>query len=461
MSESPDEPSRRAGLITLGCARNDVDSSELGGRLAAQGWELGDDLDDADVIVVNTCGFIAQAKKDSIDTILAAADTGRPVVAVGCLAERYGAELAEELPEATVLSFDDYPDISDRLADAIAGVSHPAHTPRDRRRLLPLAPVDRAPAAAGAQIPGHAPTSAQRLLSAAPSQSVKLASGCDRRCTFCAIPQFRGAFVSRPPEQIVDEVAVLARRGAREVVLVSENSTSYGKDLGDLRLLEKLLADLALTPELAWLRVSYLQPAEMRPDLVSVIGSTPGVARYFDMSFQHAAGDVLRRMRRFGDGGAFLELIARIRAVAPEAGIRSNFIVGFPQETEADVAQLCDFLIEARLDAIGVFGYSDEDGTAAVDLPGHLDDDEVAARVTEVAALADTLMAQRAEDRLGAVTDMLVERVAEGVAEGRCEHQGPDDAATVVHDATGLSVGDVVQVRIVGDEGLDLVAVTT
>jgi tRNA A37 methylthiotransferase MiaB len=208
-------------------------------------------------------------------------------------------------------------------------------------------------------------------------------------------------------------------------------------------------------------RVSYLQPAEMRPDLVTGIGSTPGVARYFDLSFQHASGAVLRRMRRFGDGQAFLELIDRIRAVAPTAGIRSNFIVGFPQETQADVDELCNFLIAARLDAIGVFGYSDEDGTAAVDLPGHLDDDEVAARVAHVAALADTLMVQRAEERLGEVTTMLVERIVDGAAEGRCEHQGPDDATTLVADGAGLSVGDLVEVRIVADDGVDLVAVAT
>lgn len=443
---------RTVALVTLGCARNEVDSEELAATLDARGWRLVADAEGADVVLVNTCGFVEQAKRDSIETILGAADLGVPVVAAGCLAERYGATLADELPEAMVVGFDEYPSIADRLEDAIAGRDFTSHQPRDRRSLLPLSPVERTDAGA----PGHRLTG-PRLLATGPSVPVKLASGCDRRCTFCAIPAFRGAFVSRRPTEVRDEIADLAAAGVREVVLVSENSTSYGKDLGDLRLLEALLPELGAVPGLEWVRVSYLQPAEMRPGLTEVIAGTPGVARYFDLSFQHASADVLRRMRRFGDAEAFLGLCERIRSLAPDAGIRSNFIVGFPGETEADLRTLTDFLTAARLDAIGVFGYSDEDGTAAVEFDGHLPAEEIEARRSEVHGLADMLMDARAAERIGSRGRLLVESVSAAGSEGRCEHQGPEDGTTLVPDRH-LHVGEVYDVVIDGTDGVDLLA---
>jgi MiaB/RimO family radical SAM methylthiotransferase len=287
---------------------------------------------------------------------------------------------------------------------------------------------------------------------------LKIASGCDRRCTFCAIPAFRGAFVSRRPGDLVAEASWLADHGVRELLLVSENSTSYGKDLGDLRLLESLLPQLAAVPGVCRVRVSYLQPAEVRPGLVEVLADTPGVARYFDLSFQHGSGSVLRSMRRFGDAGRFLQLIEQIRGLAPDAGIRSNFIVGFPGETEADVAVLQDFLADARLDAIGVFGYSDEDGTEAASLPGKLPDDEIGARVEEVAGLADTLMAERAAARIGSTVDVLIEDVLpDGRYIGRAEHQAPEvDGAIEVCSVARLAVGDLVSAAVTGSDGVDL-----
>ena len=214
---------------------------------------------------------------------------------------------------------------------------------------------------------------------------LKIASGCDRRCSFCAIPAFRGAFLSRPPEDLVAEAEWLAGHGVRELVLVSENSTSYGKDLGNPRLLDELLPALAAVPGIDRIRVSYLQPAELRPALIEVMTSTPGVAPYFDLSFQHASGRVLRAMRRFGDRERFGALLDQVRQACPEAGVRSNFIVGFPGETAADVGELQRFLSEARLDAIGIFGYSDEDGTEAATLDGQLDPAEIARRVDDLA----------------------------------------------------------------------------
>ncbi|MQY02824.1 30S ribosomal protein S12 methylthiotransferase RimO [Actinomadura macrotermitis] len=463
---------RKVNLVTLGCARNEVDSEELAARMEGAGWDLAESAEGADVVVVNTCGFIDAAKKDSIDTLLAAHDSGAKVVAAGCMAERYGAELAESLPEAdAVLGFDDYTDIGARLDDVMAGRRHAAHTPRDRRTLLPISPVERHASAAAVAVPGHgdelpeglAPASGPRVLrrrlGGGPVAPLKLASGCDRRCTFCAIPAFRGAYVSRPPAEVLEEARWLAGHDVRELVLVSENSTSYGKDLGDLRALEKLLPRLAAVEGIERVRVSYLQPAELRPGLIEAICSTPGVVPYFDLSFQHASGPVLRSMRRFGDRERFLELLEQIRAQAPEAGVRSNFIVGFPGESEDDFEELAEFLTGARMDAIGVFGYSDEDGTEAANLPGKVDPGEIARRVEELSALAEELTAQRAEDRIGTGLTVLVEEKTEnGQYEGRAEHQAPEVDGTVLVRGEGLAIGSFVPVVVVDSDGVDLVA---
>ena len=465
-------------LVTLGCARNEVDSEELAGRLAAAGWEVVDDAETADAVLVNTCGFVDVAKKDSIDAILAASDVARDrsvpgtVVAVGCLAERYGRDLADELPEAdAVLGFDDYPDIADRLRRIVQGERPVAHTPSDRRHLLPISPVDR-PAVA-AVVPGHGdivgspspapgwqPPVLRRRLDGSPVAPVKLASGCDRRCAFCAIPSFRGSFVSRPAADVLAEIGWLAGQGVREIVLVSENSTSYGKDLGDLRALEALIPQIDALGAVARVRVAYLQPAEVRPGLLTAIARTPVVAPYYDLSFQHASAVVLRRMRRFGGTAEFVDLVQQIRHLDPAAGIRSNVIVGFPGETEADVDELCAFLEEARLDAVGVFGYSDEDGTEAATLPDKVPQDVVDARVERVTALAEEVMAQRAEDRIGERVVVLVEELGDdGTAWGRSAHQGPDDGGTRLEPVgDGVRVGDLVEAVVVSTEGVDLVA---
>jgi len=475
-------------LVTLGCARNEVDSEELAGQLEAGGFLLVEDPADAETVVVNTCGFVEAAKKDSVDTLLAAADlkeTGqaRSVVAVGCLAERYGAELADSLPEAdAVLGFDAYPDIADRLRSILAGeVQHP-HTPSDRRKLLPITPSKRIdvdvvvpghsfevaadPSASvdeiGTGAPSTGPRAVRRRLDGGPMAPLKLASGCDRRCSFCAIPSFRGSFVSRRPADVLAEARWLGEQGVKELFLVSENSTSYGKDLGDIRLLETMLPEIAAVEGIERVRVSYLQPAETRPGLVAAIAGTPGVADYFDLSFQHASPDVLRAMRRFGDPDSFGNLLAEVRKHAPLAGVRSNFIVGFPGETPVDFELLCDFVTEARLDAIGVFGYSDEDGTEAETYADKLDDDEIAERVEHLRALTEELAAQRAEERIGEPVLVLVESVdaVEGVVEGRAACQGPevDGSTTLTGLLAGVQVGDMIEAVVTATEGVDLIA---
>jgi ribosomal protein S12 methylthiotransferase len=494
---------RSVALVTLGCARNEVDSEELAGRLAAGGWALVDDAAQADVAVINTCGFIASAKKDSIDALLEASDLkgrGRTqkVVAVGCLAERYGEQLAAELPEAdAVLGFDSYADMSSQLTSILEGHKPASHVPSDRRRLLPLSPASRQGSADSVSLPGHgggvavatrvlesrvldsrvpesatiegrAPASGPRVVRARlddrPWAPLKIASGCDRRCAFCAIPMFRGAFVSRRPTDILAEARWLGEHDVKEILLVSENSTSYGKDLGDLRLLETLLPELAAVEGIERVRVSYLQPAEIRMDLLDVMASTPGVVPYFDISFQHASEPLLRKMRRFGSRQAFLELIEQVRARAPLAGIRSNVIVGFPGETEKDLAELEDFLSAARLDVVGVFGYSDEDGTEAESYDGKLESHVIAERLARFTTLMEELNIQRTDERLGERVEVLVEGIDQDTDEltGRAAHQGPDvDGATILRLLPGVrapAVGEIIAARVVDTDGIDLIA---
>ncbi|MFM2137070.1 MAG: hypothetical protein RJA84_198 [Actinomycetota bacterium] len=446
---------RTVAVVTLGCARNEVDSEELAGRLAADGWTLVDDVESAEVALVNTCGFIESAKKDSVDALLEANSlkghgTTRAVVAVGCMAERYGNELAEALPEAdAILGFDDYKDISARLQSIVAGESHKAHVPRDRRALLPIAPAERADARQEEEF-------SRKRLGTAPWAPLKIASGCDRRCSFCAIPYFRGSFISRRPTEIINEARWLAENGVSEMFLVSENTTSYGKDLGDLQLMEKILPEIAALPGIERVRLSYLQPAEMRPTLLQAMIATDKTAPYFDLSFQHTSPTVLRRMRRFGDTEKFLHLINQIRALSPEAGIRSNFIVGFPGETQEDFDDLANFITQAKLDAVGVFGYSDEDNTEALNLTDKVDADVIAQRVETLSSLADEMVSLRAQARIGESVRVLIEDAE--LQEGRAAHQGPEVDGTTTFIGTDFTVGQYVDAVVIDSMGADLVA---
>ena len=456
---------RTVALVTLGCARNETDSEELAGRLAADGWMLVDDPTKAEIAVINTCGFIESAKKDSIDALMQAHSlksngVTKAVVAVGCMAERYGNELATALPEAdAILGFDDYQEISARLSTIIDGGKISAHTPKDRRTLLPIAPSQRAEQKAKQNLRDISPigTVLRKRLDKAPIAPLKIASGCDRRCSFCAIPYFRGSFVSRTPNEIIEEAKWLADSGVSELYLVSENTTSYGKDFGDLKLMEKLLPELSKIEAVKRIRLSYLQPAEVRPSLLQAMVSVDKVVPYFDLSFQHANGDLLRSMRRFGDGEKFLHLISQIRALSPEAGIRSNFIVGFPGESDSQYTDLVEFLSQAQLDAIGVFGYSDEDKTEGMSLANKVSPEVIGERVAELSTLVDELITQRAEARVGQMVTVLIED--EDEQEGRADHQGPDvDGSTFVKSRNKYRVGEYVQAVVSDVVGVDLIA---
>lgn len=442
----------------MGCARNEVDSEELAGRLAAGGWRIVDADAEPDAVLVNTCGFISAAKRESIDMVLGLADThpASRVVAAGCLAERYGSQLAESLPEAAaVVGFDRYDEIASVLDRIVAGEPIPAHEPVDRRRLLPVTPISRRPATVGTA----------RRLTEGWSAPLKIASGCDRRCAFCAIPAFRGAFASRPDADVIDEVRVLMAAGKREIVIVAENTTSYGKDLAEgvdlatlLRRLDSAVRELADHP--VRIRMTYLQPNELRPALIDAVADGASIAPYFDISFQHAHGAVLRRMRRPGSADSFLRLLERIRSAIPGAGIRSNFIVGFPGETAGEFAALEDFVAAAELDAVGVFAYSDEDGTEAREMGGKLGESEIRARADRLATLADGCAAARADVRIGERVQVLIDSVVgTGTGVGKAGHQGPEDGETKVTLGAPPRPGTFVSARVGSTSGVDLVAV--
>jgi len=451
--------------VTLGCARNETDSEELAGRLSADGWQLVSDPAQAEVAVINTCGFIESAKKDSIDALIQAHSlksngVTKAVVAVGCMAERYGVELAQEMSETdAILSFDDYKDISARLNTIIEGGKIKTHLPKDRRALLPIAPIERAKVKSQIPDQGVNPIGKvlRKRLDNAPIAPLKIASGCDRRCSFCAIPYFRGSFISRRPSEIIEEAMWLAENGVSELYLVSENTTSYGKDFGDLKMMEKMLPELSKIDGIKRIRLSYLQPAEVRPSLLQAMISVDKVMPYFDLSFQHANGDLLRSMRRFGDSEKFLHLISQIKALSPNAGIRSNFIVGFPGETDAQFMDLIEFLSMAQLDAIGVFGYSDEDKTEAAGLDNKVAPEVIAERVSELSHLVDELITQRSEMRIGEQVKVLIEDTQE--QEGRAEHQGPDvDGSTFIKSRNKYRVGEYVDAVVSDVSGVDLIA---
>jgi ribosomal protein S12 methylthiotransferase len=447
---------RKVAIVTLGCGRNEVDSEHAAGLLAASGFELVDDPERADAVLVNTCAFIESAKTESIETVLGAAELkergrAKAVLVMGCMAERYTQELRAELPEAdAVVPFADYAHLP-QLLRGRPRVTAPAPGSGlvpPGRRALPLV----FPAPAGAAFPS-------RPAPHGPVALVKLAEGCDRDCSFCAIPSFRGGFRSRRPTEVLDEVAWLAGRGVREIGLVAENSTSYGKDLGGREALVRLLQDLAGIDGLRRVRLNYLQPDEITPGLLEEMAANPVVCSYFDLSLQHASAPVLRRMRRGGSRESFLQLVDRIRALDPDAAFRSNFIIGFPGERRADVRELEDFLEQARLDWVAFFPYSPEDGTSALALDGRVRSSTARARVERLQELQDRILTEIQAGWIGRRLEVLVERVEpDGAMEGRSFREGIDSDGIVRIEGATAAVGEHLEVEIVAAEGPELVA---
>lgn len=424
--------SQRFYVETLGCPKNQVDSDKLIGTLLADGMEPTNEAGDADLVVVNTCAFIDEARRESIDTILALDEQrrdGARLVVTGCMAERYGDELAEALPEA----------------DQVAGFG------------VPLAPAAPVPSSAGKRlIPvSSAPLPELDLLnlprpkSIAPWAYVKIAEGCDRSCGFCAIPSFRGPQRSRDVDAILREVDELE---AREIVLVAQDLAAYGRDRPD-ELGSGAIVPLvrAVAERTDWVRLLYLYPSDLDDALIDTICDT-GVP-YFDLSLQHVSKPLLRRMRRWGDGDRFLRSIETIRAREPDAAFRSNFIVGYPGETEDDHEQLLRFVEQAQLDWCGFFAYSAEDGTYAAELDGAVDAGLMRARLAELRELQDEITAQRRDELIGATVDVLTDE--SGIA--RSVREAPEIDG-VIHVGQDVPVGEFSTVEIVDALGPDLVA---
>ena len=469
-------------VVTLGCGRNEVDSENVAGLLSAAGFRMVADPGRADAVIVNTCAFIGAAKRESIETILAAADLkerGRSnaVFVTGCMAQRYTQELRDELPEAdAIVPFADYGRLPELLRSQLTSgtAAAPALDPGSAATAVAATAVA-APAAGLPAAPTLVPTGRRALPLVFPAPAggrfparpvprgpvalVKLAEGCDRDCSFCAIPSFRGGFRSRRPTEVLDEVAWLASHGVSEVGLVAENSTSYGKDLGGREALIRLLRDLAGIDGLRRVRLNYLQPDEITPGLLDEMTANPVVCSYFDLSLQHVSEPILRRMRRGGSSGAFLELIGRIRAMDPDAAFRSNYILGFPGERKADARELEEFLEAARLDWVAFFPYSAEDGTAALDLDRRVAASTARARTERLQELQDRVLAEVQAAWLGRRLEVLVERVdADGTAEGRSFREGVDSDGIVRILRAAARVGEYLQVEVVAAEGPELLA---
>ncbi|MFM7123981.1 MAG: 30S ribosomal protein S12 methylthiotransferase RimO [Actinomycetes bacterium] len=415
---------QRFYIETLGCPKNDVDSDKIMGTLLADGLIATDDPSLADVVVVNTCAFIEDARKESIDTVLALESQrkdGARIVVTGCMAERYGQELADALPEV----------------DQVAGFGVPVQFGKK-----PIA-VSNAP------IPPFDLLNLPRPKSAAPWAYVKIAEGCDRNCGFCAIPSFRGPQRSRDIEQILREVDELE---AQEIVLIAQDLASYGKDRpSELGVGSIVPLVQAVAKRVARTRLLYLYPSDLTDELIHAMLETN--VPYFDLSLQHVSKPHLRRMRRWGDGERFLKRIADIRALSPQAAFRSNFIVGYPGETEEDHDQLLRFVEEAQLDWCGFFTFSPEEGTHAMTQPDHVDQSLMNERIAELREIQDAITASRRDDLIGDTVNVLVDE--QGI--GRTHREAPSIDG-VVHVSQDLEVGKFYDVVIAEAMCPDLLA---
>ena len=417
---------KRFYVETLGCPKNQVDSDKLIGTLLADGMLATDSAEDADLVVVNTCAFIDEARRESIDTILSLDEQRKKssrLVVTGCMAERYGQELADELPEV----------------DLVAGFGVPVHTPASKK----LIPVGSAP------VPTLDLLNLPRPKSSSPWAYIKIAEGCDRTCGFCAIPSFRGPQRSRDVQSIISEVEQLE---AREIILIAQDLASYGKDRPDelgagsiVSLVRQVSAMVDRT------RLLYLYPSDLSDGLIDAICDS-GVP-YFDLSLQHVSKPLLRRMRRWGDGQRFLDRIADIRKREPDAAFRSNFIVGYPGETEEDHDQLLDFVEKAELDWCGFFSYSAEDGTYAKDLDGQVDQGLMRERLSELSEMQDGITSRRRDDLVGRTMNVLVDE--EGVARS---HREAPEIDGIIEVPASLAVGQFYDVTVKSAMGPDLVA---
>ncbi|MDJ0960521.1 MAG: 30S ribosomal protein S12 methylthiotransferase RimO [Acidimicrobiia bacterium] len=442
MTPPPNGPT--VWLTTLGCSKNQVDSDKVTAMLDGAGYAAAATAEDADVVMVNTCAFIEAARQESIDTILEAAETKREdarLVVLGCMAQRYETELVEALPEAdAVIGLDRYTELVDRL-DTMTNWQPIRIRPAPTSHMDILYQVKR-------------PTPST------PFAYVKVAEGCDKPCTFCAIPLFRGKQRSRSPVNIREEIASLTEAGVGEIVLVAQDLAAYGRDIGapsdgTTPGIVDLLRFVTDVDGLRRLRLYYLYPREIRPALIEEMAGNPRIADYFDLSLQHASAPLLRAMKRPGSGSKHLELIERIRDAAPQATLRSSFIVGFPGETDADVEQLAEFLDAAQLDWAGFFPFSPEEGTPAAEFEAQVPEPEKQERLRYLHSIQEDITTSRNLAQRGRILDVLVDQVESDQPVGRSYREAPEIDGVILLDRG--APGQWVRAEITGGYGTDLV----
>jgi ribosomal protein S12 methylthiotransferase len=430
-------------LTTLGCSKNQVDSDKVTAVLHDAGYEDASSPESADVVMVNTCAFIEPARRESVDTILELAEAkGKTakLVVLGCMAQRYEHELIDALPEA----------------DAVIGLDRYAEIVGSLDRLTEWQPLQIRPLS---RTPMDILYETRRPTPTTPYAYVKVAEGCDKLCTFCAIPQFRGKQRSRTPENIRTEVAGLAAAGVGEVVLVAQDLAAYGRDAGFDAGIVELVESVADVPGLRRLRLYYLYPREIRPELIETMAELPTVVDYFDLSLQHVSPALLRAMKRPGSGDGHLDLISRIRAAAPNPALRSSFIVGFPGETEDQVEELAAFLAQAELDWVGLFPFSPEEGTPAADMSAQVPGDVALERLRYLQGLQDDITQARNAAQVGRVEEILIDQVEDGQPVGRSYRQAPEIDGVILLDRG--NEGEWVHAEIRGAFGTDLEATVT
>jgi len=440
------DPKATVHFHSLGCPKNLLDTEVMLGTLASAGYALAEELEDADVAVVNTCAFIESAREESVQAILDVADLResgrlRALVVTGCLPQRYGAELAKELPEVDAfLGTSAFPQIARVLDDALAGRGRGVYVEAGRTHLYD----DASPRLLTG--PGH-------------SAYVKIAEGCDRVCTFCAIPGIRGRFQSRRLDSLVAEARSLAAAGVREINLVAQDSTSWGKDLPAVPgagrpKLHDLVRALDAVDGLDWIRLLYVYPSAVTDELVDALAGAKRVLPYVDVPLQHASDRVLGRMKRGSTAERQRRLVAKLRERIPGVTLRTTFIVGFPGETEADFQELLDFVAESRFERVGIFRYSDEEGTAACELDAKVPRAVARERYRRLAKLQAGIQAELLGQRVGGEAQVLVDAaIGAGRARGRLASQAPEIDGVVFLRGPGLAPGQLVPARITGVRG--------
>jgi ribosomal protein S12 methylthiotransferase len=425
-------------LVNLGCPKNQVDAEVMLGQLARAGYQIEEAPERADLVVVNTCGFIREAKEESIRTILEAAALKRggrcqAVVVSGCLAQRYGRELPGLLPEVDAfVGTGAFPRIAE-VATALLRRGGPARSWVTGHTALVTAELPR------------------RLLTPGHLAYLKLSEGCDRRCTFCAIPGIRGRMRSRTREDLLAEARRLAAQGVRELILVSQDTTDYGRDLGETRGLLRLLEDLLAIPSFRRIRLHYLYPTRVTPELIRLLAAEPRLCRYLDMPLQHCDGALLKAMGRGGDERSYRRLIQRIREAVPDVTIRTSFITGFPGETREQCARLLRFVEEMRFDRVGVFCYSDEEGTAAAALGPKVPRRTAEARRARLMAAQARIAEAKGQALLGTVQEVMVDgpsREFPGLQSGRTAAQAPEVDGAVYLRGPAVGGGTIVRARV-------------